>query len=380
MNTGYISQGRTPCQGVDYLEGNSGKGLDLSAALYSLVGESVERFAAWQSNKMIGKLDVTEAIHKKNIPIYDVDQFHPFGPKWTHYLSTEKIKLPLYQVQDEIQPHRLCSVPECLIPFPYEAPGSQYEVSSASTAGLAVHSDRTRAIIKGSLELFERNDFYPAFLMQQLGYVLDFSELGSSAKHGAGLTQALNSQMHDFLVLLEHLQEHQLRYWCIVYDLQSSLPLVHCFIEDQKNHFMSRGTGSGYTLLEAVSGAIAEALQIRQQFLNEDTEAISKGYIDWRKPVVMQKIQEYLAAFQMLPFVAHPLSGIEYTSDLLLSEIKKSLVQLGKPLLVAELPCAIIGWFAVRVLIPGFTTHQYPSDSLGGQKIIDPVFEYGVPS
>lgn len=368
INEGYISKCRTPCKGIDYLEGNSGKGIDKNSALYSLVGESIERFSAWQSNREMSKHNKLREPNKQNY--YDISQFHPFGPKWSEYLNSEKIALPLYEVKDEINPNRICLVPECLIPFPYEAPEPQYDVTTSSTGGLAVHSDYKKAVINGALELFERDDLYSSFLFQKAGFALDFSNISAQ----------LNTAMHDFILLLNCLKNNQLDYWCVVYSLKSTLPIVHFFIHDKKNHFFSRGTGSGYTLVEAIEKSLAEGLQIRQQFLNNSGDQGCTIYNNWRKPEVIDQIQTYLERLYKLPFFKHPLHSIEYTPSLLLEEIKKNLKIKKKPLLVADLPCSIEGWFAVRVLIPGFATHQYPSESRGGKKIINPIFKHGVPT
>lgn len=369
INEGYISKCRTPCKGIDYLEGNSGKGIDKNSALYSLVGESIERFSAWQSNREISKHNKRREPNKQNY--YDISQFHPFGPKWSEYLTSEKIALPLYEVKDEISPNRICLVPECLIPFPYEAPEPQYDVTTSSTGGLAVHSDYKKAVINGALELFERDDLYSSFLFQKAGFALDF----------LNISDQLNPLVHNFTLLLNRLKNNQLDYWCVVYNLKSTLPIVHFFIHDKKNHFFSRGSGSGYTLLEAIEKSLAEGLQIRQQFLNNNSgDQECTIYDNWRKPEVIDQIQTYLERLYKLPFFKHPLHSIEYTPSLLLEEIKKNLKIKKKPLLVADLPCAIGGWFALRVLIPGFTTHQYPSESAGGKRIINPIFTYGVPT
>ncbi len=123
-----------------------------------------------------------------------------------------------------------------------------------------------------------------------------------------------------------------------------------------------------------------ESLQIRQQFLNNSSA--NQGdtiYDNWRKLDVIEQIRIYLERLYKLPFFEHPLHACEYTSDLLLEEIKISLKLNKKPLLVADLPCSIEEWFAVRVLIPGFTTHQYASESAGGREIINPIFRHGVP-
>ncbi len=364
---GYIAQSRTPCEGVDYLEGNSGKGIDLKSATYSLVGESIERFSAWQQNKITKS---PPSITEQHI-IYNVDQFHPFGPKWEEYLNSPEIVLPLCEVRNEINPEQLHLVPECLISFPYESPSSEYQVTTSSTAGLAVYSDYTTAVVKGALELFERNDFYPSFLFKKNGFKLDFSKVYLSE----------NTPLHNFTLLLKQLEKNQLCYWCIVYNLNTRFAIVHTLILDENNGFFSRGSGSGRTLIEATANSLVEALQIRYEFLRmPENQSGFQGYHHWRMPNVVEQIKNYLEKFQNMPFLDHPLSKIEYNSALLLAEIKDSLKKEEKPLLVANLPCPILDWSAVRVLIPGFTTHQYPSQSLGGQKIINPIFKYSIPS
>ena len=161
VNDGYIAKGRSPCNGVDYLEGNSGKGMDSTSALYSFVGESVERFSAWQSNKERVKFNEPQ---KRKRNIYGIEQFHPFGSKWEEYLKGQNIELPLREVKEEFNSNSMVLVPECLVPFPYEAPSSKLDVTTSSTAGLAVYSSYDKAVIKGALELFERDEFYNFFL------------------------------------------------------------------------------------------------------------------------------------------------------------------------------------------------------------------------
>jgi ribosomal protein S12 methylthiotransferase accessory factor len=356
LNEGYITGCRTPCNGMDHLEGNSGKGLDLKSATYSCVGEAVERFSAWQGQRLVcfqnDPLDARKKI------IHSIHDFHPFGPKWDRYLIGPAVDLPVCAVKNlsafETQDQHF--VPECLIPFPYQPSEVTQDVSTYCTGGLAVYSDYTKAVIKGALELLERENFYTHFLFQKPGFILEFSN-----------------------TLTDNMIKNHLRYWCIVYDSSSKLPIVHCIIHDQTQHFLSRGSGSGYTLEEAISGALAEALQLRQQFLKKEAHE-AKGYQDWRDPIVMEWIQSYLAQFQTLSLHDHPLSQLQYTPDQLLTEIKQKLHQINQPLLVADLHCPIIGWHAVRVLIPGLPTHQYPSQSLGGQKIMHLIFTYGVPT
>lgn len=368
LENGYVSKCRTPCRGIDYLEGNSGKGIDSTRALYSLVGESVERFSAWQSNKIIDTYSKPLSVNKKDY--YDISQFHPFGPKWERYLTGPKVELPLYPVKNLTNLGKTCLVPACLIPFPYETSESQYDVTVSSTGGLAVHSDYKKAVINGALELFERNDLYRSFLFQKIGFNLDFSGISFSKKNTAS----------SFRKFLDSLKHNGLRYWCVIYNLQSTLPIVHSFIEDQKNNFFSRGSGSGVSLLEATSNSLVEALQIRQQFLNSCSSQGGVGYDNWRLPSVVNEIRAYLEKFHTLHFLDHPMHTIQYTPHRLLKEIKTILTFEQRPLLVANLPCPINKWFSVRVLIPGFTTHQYPSDSEGGKNILNPIFTQGIPT
>jgi ribosomal protein S12 methylthiotransferase accessory factor YcaO len=364
----YITTCRTPCGSRESLEGNSGKGENIRKATYTLVGEAVERFSAWHANHCFQQGSTTTP--PESSIVYDIQQFHPFGPAWESYLIDPKPALPLYPVRDELNPGPPSFVPECLIPFPYQPNRPEYTVTRSSTSGLAAHSDYKRAVIKGALELLERHDFYPNFMFQILGYVLDCSKLPSY----------LTEEWSHLIRLLKRLKAKGINYWFVLYYPQSTIPIVHCFLQDQHAVLLSRGTGSGYTLLEAVMGSLLEALQIREQLLKTLKNNPNPPEDSWIHPSVIASVLNYLNRCHVLPIQDYSGLSLKYTDDLLFEEIKKTLRELNKPLLVADLPCPIQGWTVVRVLIPGFTTHQDVSHSEGGKSLLNQVFKYRIPT
>lgn len=357
----FISECKSPSRGIDYLEGNSGKGFTSKSATYSAIGEAIERFSALEANCL-----PSEIKDKDTYKLYTLDQFHPFGHKWEKYLASGKHFIPLQLVKNELEENDFVYVPECLIPFPYLPTLPNYDVTTSSTSGLAVYHNYDEAVIKGTLEILERNNFYPSFLNLKDGFQLDIFSL-CSINHPNYMTLCQN---------LKLLKGMSIEVWFILYKDYFNLPIIHCFLLDKINHFFSRGSGSGYTWYTAIEKAFLEALQIRQQFLTFKDNPVSLAYINWCKEEVIQEILSYISSFHSIKLDMSE----TYTKDELLIKIKKILRTLQKPLLVARLPKIINNWDSVRVLIPTLTTHQYPSYSEGGKSLLNPSFIYGVPS
>ncbi len=357
----FISECKSPAQGLSYLEGNSGKGLTPKRATYSAIGEAVERFSALEANFLLPK-----TIDKNKWQIYTLDQFHPFGRKWEQYLAAGKPNIPLQLTKNELEENDFAYVPECLIPFPYLPTETSHNVTASSTGGLAVYSNYEEAVIKGTLEILERNNFYPSFLNLKDGLQLNMDALYSID----------DPKYKSLCKNLISLKKMSLEVWLIIYKDCFDLPIIHCFLLDKANHFFSRGSGSGYTWFSAIEHAFLEALQIRQQFITFKEKPVSSAYNNWRMDEVIQKILIYINNF---PKVTLDMAE-RYTKNELFIKIKKTLKELQKPLLVARLPEIINTWSSVRILIPSLTSHQYPSYSEGGKSLLNPSFIYGVPS
>lgn len=131
-------------------------------------------------------------------------------------------------------------------------------------------------------------------------------------------------------------------------------------------------------MLESTTSALLESIQIRRQLLLTMKSNPLKE--NWSDSGTIHKILNYLELCKRLSIEAYPPTFIHYSTGQLLDEMKNILILQKKPLLVANLPCPILGWHSVRVLIPGFTTHQHPSQSLGGDRILNPIFKHVIPS
>lgn len=354
----------TPCGGESFLESNFGKGTQLEQARRTTVGEAVERFASWRANHPPPPPPEPPSRH------YRLEDFHPSGPSWLEYLARgASEELPARAVRDELT-GALVSVPECLIPFPFTPPTPQVD-PDANTAGLAAFPTREGAVLRGALELLERHNFYPAFLHLAPGELVPLERLGQDPE-AATLRR-----------LADALAARHMRLWLICYPEDFGLPIVQAFLHDRAAGHLSRGSGSGRTLAAAALRALLEALMTweqhefsRQAGEDEDPHRARDSYAAWRSPELIAQVVAYL---DRQPALARSVPS--YADDAaLLAQVKGELRRRGIPLLVADLPCPVQGWSAVRVLLPGVTSTQQPSESAGGRRLMSPAFRYGVPT
>ena len=357
----FLSKCHSPCKNTYYLEVNSGKGISYQKAFISLIGEAVERFSSWQANMM------SRAHNEKH---YELRDFHPFGAEWESYQEKGEPSIPSLYVRDLTQGNISIAVPACLVPFPYERGIAEQRATSSFTAGLAVYNNQAGAILRGALELVERNNFYPAFMNKLPGYRLLLSQ---PSKGVGGLPNKL-------LALIKDLAKNEIEVWPIIYKDSFNLPIVHCFLLDKSFNFFSRGSGSAGTLLKAWLMALLEAIQVLLQLRSKYSSRKLEELEDWCSKEITREILDYLESFESLHLSINSYFMQEPNEDELLLKVQKNLKQAGYHLLIADLPCPISEWYAIRALIPGFTLHQYPSQSEGGKKIINAQFKVIIPN
>ncbi|EYF04572.1 YcaO-like family protein [Chondromyces apiculatus] len=347
----------TPCRGIASLEGCNGKGLDRRHALLTATGEAIERFSAAE----VG-LHLT---HDPPAPsAYPLSAFHPREDRrYEAHLLAGSPDLAGYPAVDELT-GRQTRVPECLVPFPYLPPRNRPAFSS-DTAGLAAFPDRDGAILRGASEILERNNFYPHFLHQRPALQL-------GAERGA-----LGPRVADLVARLE--RRLPARVWLLEYPEAHRLPIVHAFLLDLRAGHMSRGTGAGGSLAHAAERALLEALMTRAQHehLRQNPELRAEpGFRDWAHPATVRALAAYLERQPRAASTSHPAPD----DAALLDRIKAFLRAAEIPLLVADLPCPVQGWSAVRVLLPGMTCHAHPSRSAGGRVLLDAPLRVGIPT
>lgn len=355
----YVASCASPCAADPFFEWNFGKASDADTASAIAIGEAIERFSAWRANRAC---DVDHGIGRA----YSLADFHPSGPGWDGYRERGMPPVPLTGAIDLLsgEPAR---VPAFLVPFPWDrAQPAMFHDFDADTAGLAAFPDRTGAILRGALEILERHDFYPAFLWQRPGVLLPDDALppGPAASAAARL-DALG-----------------VRRFLVVYPGELALPIVHAFLFDGARGYVCRGTGSGLELESAAARALGEALLSREESesLGDETGECDRveqpAFSAWAQRDIALEIVDYL---QRMP-TGRPEIARHRDDAALLEAIKDRLRAAARPLLVADLPCPVLGWSAVRVLIPGLTCHQHPSESAGGRRLIGAPFRHPVPT
>ncbi|MFL5343421.1 MAG: YcaO-like family protein [Hyalangium sp.] len=354
---GFIASCLTPSGGIGFLEGNFGKGRTREDAERIARGEAIERFAAWQAHH------VPPPPGGAPQRTYGLLDFHPDQAGCLRCREQGLPRVPMRPVWDEV--HRVwAEVPECLVPFPYRAPSPALQFGASDTCGLAAFPSREGAVLRGTLETLERHNFYPSFLHQRPGVLLTPEMLpeGCWARE-----------------LYAHLAGLGLRCWWLHYPDAFAAPVLHAFVLDPQGGHLSRGSGSGPRLAIAAEKALLEALltRVQHQFVAENgASADDDAYADWQREEVVQPLVRYLEA---QPLASTPPREFD-SEQALLAHLLSVLADQRLPLLVAELPCPVLEWSAVRVLIPGLTTHQRASDSAGGSRLWGATFRHGVPT
>lgn len=354
---GFLASCAPPCRGIAFLEGCNGKGFDRSHALLTAMGEAIERFSANEAGLALP--------HDRPAPSdYPLSDFHPREDRrYKAYLEAGSPPLCGYPASDALS-GRPARVPECLVPFPYLPPRNRPAFAS-DTAGLAAYPSRAGAILRGATEILERNNFYPHFLHQRPAI-----DLGEDR-------DALGPRVAERIARLE--RSLPARVWLLEYPEAHGLPIVHAFLLDRRAGHMSRGAGAGTTVASAAERALLEALMSRAQHEHiRHTPGLrgQGGFRDWARPAHVRDLIAYLDRHPKGASTARPAADEAALFDRLTAFLRAREV----PLLVADLPCPVEGWSAVRVLLPGLTCHGDASRSAGGRALLDAPFRLRIPT
>jgi YcaO-like protein with predicted kinase domain len=349
--TAYISWCWTPNNGSSFYECNSGKGFDDAGARISAVGEAVERFVAFRANTL------QPAHRNQSVTTYRLEDFHPL-PSMP---MAEAEPLGGFTLARDHFSGESVNVPLSLVPFPLLP--ERFGKSGAISTGLAAGKDRASAVLAGVLEIIEAADFYSGFLALSKDFsVIDLLPAGAS----------------PFEVTLRSLHQNKIKITFLRYDRSYPLPIVHAFLIDEKRTIATRGSGSGSTLWAAMQRALLEALQIHRQQIGlqarggVDPAVFGMAYYNWRQPVVLNEIRQYLSSAARCESPVHEEHSLE-------SEIVHWLDLNATRLLVVDLQSEISDWTVVRVLVPYVPIHSLPSGTTAGKQVADPAFQHGVP-
>jgi thiazole/oxazole-forming peptide maturase SagD family component len=344
----YLSSCMSPCNGQQFYESNSGKGLTYQKAEITLVGEAIERFVA---------NEVITGVPSKELNIrdrqYSYTDFHPIKVvKLSDHL--------MIQAVDRTQ-NSPVFVPSDLVFFPALHDGKSIY---GDTSGLAAHTDLEKAILSGLCELIERNNFYPNFLYQIPAILID--------SRNCEKTYELSSQF----------EKKGCRVFLFRYPDPIGIHVTHCVLINEKKGIAARGSGlSILGLRDANEKALAEATQIYQAQINEKkllSEEQNPLYLDWRNPEVIAKLTSYFdqSSVHDTDIASASMLSKEKTFDEIICQLK---VQ-NKPVIFHQFKEKVAGWHVVRVMVPGFTLNQYRTTSLGGERIINAPYCYNIPT
>lgn len=339
-----LASASAPCLGEAALETNGGKAFEAARAAVAAAAEAVERRAALDANglrRLPGRR-----------PSLSVRAFHPFGREWDEHAGDDDCEL--VTASDWFSGESV-DVPLAHVAFPYT---SSNRPTASYTSGLAAWVDLEGAVLRGARELYEREDFYPNFLMQS-----------------PGVRIAPPLRCADLVASLEC---HGHRVHLVRYGAELPVCIVHAFRTGPTGAM--RASGSGDCVEDATLGALLELTQLIVAHAARDAASLDlAGQLEvsssWRRPEIIAAIDDYLSAMPIAVPTPHPPD----TAAKSFGKIRLDLARRGTRLLVVRLPTPCAGIEVARVLIPGFCQHQYPSDSDGGRRIRHPVFTHGVP-
>ncbi len=334
---------RAPAGGVDALEGNSGKALSDDGARTGTIGEAVERTAAW-----LGSRPVPRPIGRARVR--PLDQFHPHGEEWDKRApSSRGIE---WTTATDLASGEPVAVPRALVDFPYRGPDRP---TRAVTTGLAVYPSRRGALLRAVREVLERDDLYDNFLHLRPALRLDPAALAPRPRD-----VIRDGVRGDWYLLMYP-------------GVPARLPVVHGFFHDPRLGAVARGTGTGLNLAEAAHRAVLETVQVHCQFQRGVPALSTRAYADWSTPEVVQEVTGYLASH---PYACPDTRRWEHESD----QLDSLVAACDTGVLAVSLPSPVMGWHAVRVLIPGALTIAWPSDSAAGRRLKDAVWQHGLPT
>lgn len=341
----FVSSASIHPPSFDGLDQVFGKGYTREQAWWSAVGECVERISA---SNWYPPNDSVDAL-----PHFQLCDFHPFGEEWSRAAEVPLRNASFVRACD-LSNARDVAVPAALIPFPLFPDGSGFRPTRSDTCGLAAYPTYEGAVVRGALEILERDDLYPNLMVMRIGYRVPVDGRAREVAEGSRLSVT-----------------------AITFALEQPIAIVHAFVSDPERRAMARGSGSGRTLTAATEGAVAEAIQV----LEFNNEALERGSKDptlnvWASSQLKHLLNDYFSEFPLIE-VAETRHGD--TSDLdTLALILGAVRGRNQPLIACNLPSPLASWSAVRVLIPGATCHQHASRSAGGSRLSPRVFPFPI--
>lgn len=349
-----------PAGGDADLEVCGGKGLDSASAELSTFGEAIERFSAW-----LGDSSETPLLNAR--PDIAPERFHPFGSPWEDYIAEGNTSDASVKARDEATQGTVLLPADLCIDRSLRRDRSKV-ISGSSTSGLAAFTTKRGAVLRGALELIERDNFYVGLAHLQRGELIVPGDIPE------------DEHLPHLLNLISNLEDHKFRASMVRYVSDFDIPMVHTFLWDSAGCAMSRGSGSSASWALAATKSLMEAIQISLQhaFIRDHGESVEsdREFTAWTRTDVTDVLRAHCASFVRKPIGSYSnLSDEDHLYRVIAETIKRN----ERGLYVVDLPPILPGWFAVRALIPGMAINATPSQSDGGRKLLGARFCHGVP-
>lgn len=225
-----------------FAQSNSGAGFTQEDAIYSCVGESIERLAAgyYKPDTILSCWSnlTKQAQNPSKFILFSQSQYKNNGFPYKEFNENTKVK---WIESKNLTTKCIQYIPLSLVKLPYKISKDENRISPAISTGLALGQNKEKAILSGIYEVIERDAFSVSWLLKKAPN----SEL------------TINNYIQNFNKLCSS------RYKCRAYDisLNNLLNTVLLTIFDtETNHFMI-GAATRLTLEEAIKKAFLEASQ-----------------------------------------------------------------------------------------------------------------------
>ncbi|MGQ5708850.1 YcaO-like family protein [Lactobacillus sp. PSON] len=324
---------------------NGGKGLSKSSAMNSALGEGIERYSAQLFNNDKLLLASTKELKDSKHAFLDIGQFIDDNPLYD-YSNLKDYKIEWGYVKNIFTDIDVL-IPASFIYFPFQSSSAYIMQTVQDTTGLACGQSIQNAILKGMLEVIER-DAYTIYFKSQLP---------------ANDIDIVSIKNKDLCLLIKEL--YQQGYKVHLKYLKTDLPtyIIHCVLEniEQTYPIFTHGSAAALNIYEACLSAINECLQLRisQIELRESVDDLNsllnsdvKPYVTWGLGH-KNKIGNLLNSAPKINCNEYPnlhKGSIKKDIDFL----TRSLNDLGYQVYVANLTRNDVKVPCVRVIIPGY--------------------------
>jgi ribosomal protein S12 methylthiotransferase accessory factor len=226
----------------------SGAAFDRSSALWSALGEAVERYCAADYFDDQLQVATQTALGERAV---DIDQFILFGaqqydaPEFDFARPDPALARAWSRAVDLARPEAECYVPAQMVYLGMRVKDKREIIAQSSSTGLACGLDPHRAVLSGLSEMIERDAFAAMWHMRYAPRILRPSS-AAMARLLPGVQRALGDSVLE------------MRLWDLTTDI--GLPVVLCLARNKVDGTMSLGASANLSVEQAINKAVIESL------------------------------------------------------------------------------------------------------------------------